>query len=57
MHWGTKLLTGIALIAVVMALHFLNRPRAVPQLVSGVRSESGLIHLLIGSDVSENAGI
>ena len=30
MHWGKKLLTGIAAIAVVMALHFLNRHRAVP---------------------------
>src|SRR4051794_18056857 len=30
-----------------------NRPRAVPQVVSGIRTESGLSHLLIGSDVSE----
>ncbi len=31
-----------------------NRPRAVPQVVSGIRSESGIKHLLIGSDTSEN---
>lgn len=30
MHWGNKLLTGIAAIAVVMALYFLNPHRVVP---------------------------
>jgi peroxiredoxin len=30
MHWGKKLLTGIAAIAVVMALYFLNPHRVVP---------------------------
>jgi hypothetical protein len=30
MHWGKKLLTGIAVIAVVMTLHFLNQHRAAP---------------------------
>ncbi len=30
MHWGKKLLIGIAAIAVVVALYFLNQHRAVP---------------------------
>jgi peroxiredoxin len=34
MHWGKKLLTGIAAIAVVMALYFLNQHRAEPAGVS-----------------------
>ena len=32
----------------------MNNPRAVPPLLSGIRSESGVRQLLLGSDVSEN---
>ena len=38
----------------VVGTNVVVRPRAVPQVVSGIRSESGLRQLFLGSDVSEN---